>query len=98
MADLTKKAYQKTQFSNQQLLEFSKCATDPFYFLNNYFKIQHPTRGSMLYDAYEFQKDYFILIMIIDFLFLCLVDKWVNLQLRQDTCFGMQCLTLTKLF
>ena len=56
MADLTKKAYQKTQFSNQQLLEFSKCATDPFYFLNNYFKIQHPTRGSMLYDAYEFQK------------------------------------------
>ena len=51
MADLTKKAYQKTQFSNAQLLEFSKCANDPFYFLNNYFKIQHPTKGSMTYDA-----------------------------------------------
>ena len=56
MADLTKKAYQKTQFSNQQLLEFSRCANDPFYFLNNYFKIQHPTKGSMTYDAYKFQK------------------------------------------
>ena len=55
MADLTKKAYQKTKFSNAQLLEFSKCASDPFYFLNTYFKIQHPTKGSMTYDAYEFQ-------------------------------------------
>ena len=44
MADLVKKAYQKTRFSNAELLEFSKCANDPFHFLNNYFKIQHPNK------------------------------------------------------
>ena len=57
MADLTKKPYQKTQFSNQQLLEFSKCMTDPFYFLEKYFMIQHPTRGSISYKAYDYQQD-----------------------------------------
>ena len=51
MADLVKKAYQKTRFSNAELLEFSKCAMT-FHFLNNYFKIQHPIRGSILYNAY----------------------------------------------
>lgn len=57
MADLTKKPYQKTQFSNQQLLEFSKCMTDPFYFLKKYFMIQHPTRGSISYNAYDYQQE-----------------------------------------
>ena len=32
MADLTKKPYQKTQFSNTQLLEFSKCMNDAVLF------------------------------------------------------------------
>ena len=57
MADLTKKPYTKTQFSNVQLLEFSKCMTDPFYFLEKYFTIQHPTRGSISYNAYDYQQD-----------------------------------------
>ena len=57
MADLTKKPYQKTQFSNAQLLEFSKCMSDPFYFLNKYFWIQHPTKGQILYHAYDYQLD-----------------------------------------
>lgn len=57
MADLTKKPYQKTQFSNTQLLEFSKCMSDPFYFLNQYFWIQHPTQGQILYAAYPYQHD-----------------------------------------
>jgi hypothetical protein len=55
LADLTKRAYQKTKFTNAQLLELSNCADDPHYFLNNYFYIQHPTQGSMLYHAYPFQ-------------------------------------------
>ena len=57
MADLTKKPYAKTQFSNAQLLEFSKCMNDPFYFLNHYFMIQHPTAGQMLYKAYDYQTE-----------------------------------------
>ena len=57
MADLTKKAYSKTQFTNEQLLEFSKCIEDPYHFLNNYFTIQHPTKGSMIYKAYDYQNE-----------------------------------------
>lgn len=57
MADLTKKAYSKTQFTNEQLLEFSKCIEDPYHFLNNYFTIQHPTKGSMIYKAYDYQDE-----------------------------------------
>ena len=56
MADLTKRAYQNTEFTNEQLLEFSKCV-DPYYFLNNYFTIQHPTKGSMIYKAYSYQDE-----------------------------------------
>ena len=56
MADLTKRAYQNTEFTNEQLLEFSKCM-DPYYFLNNYFTIQHPTKGSMIYKAYSYQDE-----------------------------------------
>ena len=57
MADLTKRAYQKTEFTNEQLLELSKCIDDPYYFLNQYFTIQHPTKGSMIYKAYSYQDE-----------------------------------------
>lgn len=57
MADLTKRAYGKTEFTNDQLLEISKCMADPYYFLNQYFTIQHPTKGSMIYKAYSYQDE-----------------------------------------
>lgn len=55
MADLTKKAHEKTEFSNFELSEFSKCMDDPHYFLRNYFYIQHPVKGSILYKPYDYQ-------------------------------------------
>ena len=55
MADLTKRAYEKTEFTNFELAEFSKCMNDPHFFLNNYFYIQHPTKGSLIYTAYDYQ-------------------------------------------
>ena len=57
MADLTKRAYSKTEYTDEQLLEFSKCIDDPYYFLNEYFTIQHPTKGSMIYKAYNYQDE-----------------------------------------
>ena len=55
---LIKKAYKKETFTREQLTEFAKCA-DPAtgikYFMNNYFNIQHPTRGRMTYNAFEYQ-------------------------------------------
>jgi hypothetical protein len=62
MADentLVKTPYKKTKFTDEQLDEFFKCAdpaTGPEYFMDNFFHIQHPTRGKMLYHPYEYQK------------------------------------------
>jgi len=57
---LVKTPYVKTKFqNNQQLDEFIKCC-DPdmgyLYFMDNFFYIQHPTKGSMLYHPWEYQK------------------------------------------
>lgn len=41
------------------MLEFARCADEcfgPSYFLENYFYIQHPTRGKMLYEPYGYQR------------------------------------------
>ena len=56
---LVKKAYKKETFTREQLTEFAKCA-DPKdgvkYFLSNYFAIQHPTKGRMVYHPFEYQE------------------------------------------
>lgn len=35
--------------------EYVKCAKDPIYFMKKYVKIQHPIRGTILFDTYPFQ-------------------------------------------
>ena len=55
---LVKKAHSPTIFSEQQIEEFMRCAdpvTGPAYFLDNFFYIQHPTRGRMLLHPFEYQ-------------------------------------------
>lgn len=42
-----------------QIAEIQKCAhpvTGPEYFMSNYFYIQHPTKGQMKYQPFEYQK------------------------------------------
>jgi len=56
---LVKAPYRRTVFTEQQLAEFIACAdpdTGPEYFMDNFFHIQHPTRGKMLYHPFEYQK------------------------------------------
>ena len=36
--------------------EYAKCAKNPAYFMKRYAKIQHPTRGKMLFYLYPFQE------------------------------------------
>jgi hypothetical protein len=46
-------------YTQQQIDEFRRCAdpvTGPMYFMDHFFYIQHPTRGRMLYQPYEYQK------------------------------------------
>jgi|LakMenE18May11ns_1017448.scaffolds.fasta_scaffold9957195_8 intein/homing endonuclease len=37
--------------------EYLKCAANPVYFMKKYAKIQHPTRGTILFDLWNFQED-----------------------------------------
>lgn len=56
---LVKAPHQRSVYTQQQIDEFRRCAdpeTGPMYFMDHFFYIQHPTRGRMLYQPYEYQK------------------------------------------
>ena len=56
---LVKSPHKRQSFTDQELTEFVACAdsvTGPAYFLDNFFHIQHPTRGKMQYHAFDYQK------------------------------------------
>jgi hypothetical protein len=56
---LVKTPYQKTAFTTEQLQDFVKCCdpnTGYLYFMDNFFYIQHPTKGSMLYHPWPYQQ------------------------------------------
>jgi hypothetical protein len=56
---LVKAPHKRQTFTEHELEEFMKCAdpvTGPVYFMDNYFYIQHPTRGKMLYHPYSYQR------------------------------------------
>ena len=56
---LIKSPHKRQSFTDEQLQEFLACADPidgPAYFMDNFFYIQHPTKGKMLYHPYEYQK------------------------------------------
>jgi hypothetical protein len=56
---LVKPPHQRAIYTQQQIDEFVRCAdpvTGPMYFMDNFFYIQHPTRGRMLYHPFDYQK------------------------------------------
>lgn len=40
---------------DEQVREIVRCGKDPVYFMKMYAKIQHPTRGTIPFDTYDFQ-------------------------------------------
>lgn len=57
---LVKSAYSQVKYTAETFQEFQQCAdpvTGPLYFLSNYMKIQHPTRGSIPLELYDFQEE-----------------------------------------
>jgi len=56
---IVKTPYKRMSLTEEQIEEFVRCAdpvTGPQYFMDNYFYIQHPTRGSMQYHPFEYQQ------------------------------------------
>lgn len=52
---LIKSAHKQQRFTEQDLEDIQKCMTDPHYFLDNFFFIQHPTKGRIQYKAFDYQ-------------------------------------------
>ena len=55
---LVKKPYIKIPYSNQEIQELYYCMDvddGPLYFMRNFFYIQHPTQGRLLFDPFDYQ-------------------------------------------
>ena len=53
---LVKAAGERVAYTPHQIREIARCAKDPLYFMEKYMKIQHPVRGRMPFEAYDYQK------------------------------------------
>jgi hypothetical protein len=56
---LVKTAHSTQRFTEKDIQDLAGCmdqVNGPHYFLNNFFHIQHPTRGKLLYQPFEYQK------------------------------------------
>jgi len=51
-----KRANAQDSFEPWQFMELEKCQDDPIYFMKNYVKIQHPTKGTVSFDLFEYQE------------------------------------------
>jgi hypothetical protein len=56
---LVKKAHSTEKFTEKEINDLLQCAdpvNGPQYFLDNFFFIQHPVKGKMKYEAFDYQK------------------------------------------
>jgi hypothetical protein len=56
---LVKSPHRRETYTEQELEDFARCADPvdgPMYFMDNFFYIQHPVRGKMLYHPFDYQK------------------------------------------
>jgi hypothetical protein len=58
-SDQIKKANKKHKYTHEQVLKLEKCMdpkTGPLYFMKEFIKIQHPTKGSMAFHPFPYQE------------------------------------------
>jgi len=55
--NLVKAPYKKEKFTQDQLTELVKCTQDPKYFIKEYCWIQHPVKGRMKFDLFDYQEE-----------------------------------------
>jgi hypothetical protein len=53
---LIKKPYQAQQWTPEQIDEFTICIDDPIHFVKHYCYIQHPIKGKVKFDLFEYQE------------------------------------------
>jgi hypothetical protein len=51
-----KRANEEVSFDSKKAKELAKCLTDPIFFIKNFIKVQHPVRGIIPLELYDFQE------------------------------------------
>ena len=51
-----KKAFATDEYTPKMIMELARCQKDPVYFMRNYIKVQHPTKGTIKFDLYDYQE------------------------------------------
>lgn len=51
-----KKVNAEDEYTPHMIEELRKCKKDPVYFINNYVKTQHPTRGTVPFKLFDYQE------------------------------------------
>lgn len=46
----------ETEYTYEQVQELKRCSSDPVYFIRKYIKIQHPLKGSIPFNLYDYQE------------------------------------------
>ena len=54
---LVKRGHSNTKYDTFRMQELKKCLNDPVYFAETYVKIQHPTKGGIPFEMWEFQRE-----------------------------------------
>jgi len=51
-----KRAYSTDEYTPNMIQELARCKKDPVYFIRTYIKVQHPTKGTIPFDLFEYQE------------------------------------------
>jgi hypothetical protein len=54
--NLVKAANAMSTYTNEQLRDLVRCSEDPLFFMEKFMWIQHPVRGKIPFEAYDYQK------------------------------------------
>lgn len=52
-----KRAFKEMEYTPENIMELKRCMNDPIYFIEKYVKVQHPTKGVVPMELYEYQKE-----------------------------------------
>jgi hypothetical protein len=55
--ELIKRAFSESEYTPELIQELVKCSKDPVYFIRNYIWLQHPLRGKILFNLYDYQEE-----------------------------------------
>lgn len=52
-----KRAGEQCEYTMEQVRELRRCQDDPIYFIKKYCRIQHPVRGAISFQLYDYQEE-----------------------------------------